>query len=92
MEHLTGLDQKLNYIETRTSTHSTRNTVVDENVPVASVNDKNLAQPHILPREYRLNPSDNKRILRKIDLVILPVIICIYFLQQLGKSSIEDDF
>src|ERR1700683_60289 len=32
---------------------------------------------------------DNKRILRRIDLAILPVMLGVYFLQQLDKSTLS---
>lgn len=34
-----------------------------------------------------LTPENNKRILRKVDLFVLPVILGIYFLQALDKVS-----
>jgi hypothetical protein len=36
-----------------------------------------------------VSPEDNKRILRKIDLTILPIMLVVYFLQQLDKSSLS---
>lgn len=35
-----------------------------------------------------VSEADNKRILRKIDLVILPIMFGVYFLQQLDKSTL----
>ncbi|CAK7210360.1 hypothetical protein SBRCBS47491_000751 [Sporothrix bragantina] len=36
-----------------------------------------------------VTPADNKRILRKIDLVILPIILTVYFLQALDKATLS---
>lgn len=36
-----------------------------------------------------VTPEENKRILRKIDLAILPIILIIYCLQSLDKSSLS---
>jgi hypothetical protein len=36
-----------------------------------------------------LTAADNKRILRKIDLVILPILLWIYFLQYLDKATLS---
>jgi sugar phosphate permease len=36
-----------------------------------------------------VTPEDNARILRKIDLTILPIMLAVYFLQQLDKSTLS---
>jgi hypothetical protein len=36
-----------------------------------------------------ITASDNKRILRKLDLVILPILLWIYFLQYLDKATLS---
>jgi len=36
-----------------------------------------------------VSEADNKRILRKIDLMILPIMLFVYFLQQLDKSTLS---
>jgi hypothetical protein len=36
-----------------------------------------------------VSPKDNARILRKIDLTILPIMLAVYFLQQLDKSTLS---
>ena len=36
-----------------------------------------------------VTPQDNSRILRRIDLTILPVMLGVYFLQQLDKSTLS---
>jgi hypothetical protein len=35
-----------------------------------------------------VTPEDNKRILRKIDLAILPILLSVYCLQSLDKTSL----
>lgn len=36
-----------------------------------------------------LTPENNKRVLRRIDLRLLPILLSIYFLQQLDKSTLS---
>ena len=36
-----------------------------------------------------LTPQDNARLLKRIDLVILPIMLGVYFLQQLDKSTLS---
>lgn len=36
-----------------------------------------------------VTPEEDKRILRKIDIGVLPVMLVVYFLQQLDKSSLS---
>ena len=36
-----------------------------------------------------LTPENNKRVLRQIDLRLLPILLAIYFLQQLDKSTLS---
>lgn len=36
-----------------------------------------------------VSESDNKRILRKIDFTLLPIMLGVYFLQQLDKSTLS---
>jgi hypothetical protein len=36
-----------------------------------------------------VSEADNKRILRKIDLMVLPIMLFVYFLQQLDKSTLS---
>lgn len=36
-----------------------------------------------------VSPEDNARILRKIDITILPIMLSVYFLQQLDKSTLS---
>ena len=62
--------------------------VEQENVAsaiVAAGGDKAAAVIQESGRTVALNYENNKRVLRKIDLHILPVILAIYFLQALDK-------
>lgn len=36
-----------------------------------------------------VTPEDNKRVLRKIDLVLLPILLSVYFLQSLDKTTLS---
>ena len=36
-----------------------------------------------------VTPQDNKHILRKIDLIILPILLSVYFLQSLDKTTLS---
>ena len=50
--------------------------------------DKAAAVLRNVGRTIELTPENNKRVLRKIDTRILPVILCIYFLQALDKATL----
>lgn len=39
--------------------------------------------------QFVVTPEDNARILRKIDMVILPIILVVYFLQGLDKATLS---
>jgi hypothetical protein len=41
-----------------------------------------------VPARITLTAADNRRILRKIDLVILPLLLTVYFLQALDKATL----
>jgi hypothetical protein len=36
-----------------------------------------------------VNSEDNKRVLRKIDVIILPILLSVYFLQSLDKTTLS---
>lgn len=55
---------------------------------VAAGGDKAAAVIHESGRTVTLTFENNKRVLRKIDLHILPVILAIYFLQALDKATL----
>jgi Major Facilitator Superfamily len=41
-----------------------------------------------VPTRIALTAADNRRLLRKIDLVILPILLTVYFLQALDKATL----
>jgi hypothetical protein len=41
-----------------------------------------------VPARITLTAADNRRVLRKIDLVILPILLTVYFLQGLDKATL----
>lgn len=41
------------------------------------------------PYQPKVSAQEDRRILRKIDLTILPVLLTVYFLQQLDKSTLS---
>ncbi|KAJ5724076.1 hypothetical protein N7488_002111 [Penicillium malachiteum] len=51
--------------------------------------DKALQLIEDLGHSTILTPENNKRVLRKIDLRLLPILLVIYFLQQLDKSTLS---
>ncbi|KAK0219377.1 major facilitator superfamily domain-containing protein [Armillaria nabsnona] len=55
--------------------------VADGDVALAILGDKTVRR--------EMTPKENKRILRKIDWWLMPVILLVYFLQQLDKSSLS---
>lgn len=48
-----------------------------------------LAEAEVDEGNIIVSPEDDRRILRRIDLAVLPAILLVYFLQQLDKSSIS---
>lgn len=61
--------------------------VRQENVPHGDKAAAFLAQTGSQPMV--VSPADNKRILRKIDLMILPIMLGVYFLQGLDKATLS---
>ncbi|KAF1847278.1 allantoate permease-like protein [Cucurbitaria berberidis CBS 394.84] len=58
--------------------------------PTHTVRGKDKAAELLSSNERILvTPADNKRILRKIDLVILPILLSVYFLQSLDKTTLS---
>lgn len=58
---------------------------------VGRANDKNDRANEILrnsSQRIALTPENNARVLRKIDLAVLPVILGVYFLQALDKATL----
>lgn len=56
-------------------------------VPDSRRNDKATAVLRQAGQTVELTPENNKRVLRKIDTHILPVILAVYFLQALDKAT-----
>lgn len=48
-----------------------------------------LAQAEIDGHRITVTPEDNQRVLRRIDLVILPILLSVYGLQSLDKTSLS---
>lgn len=64
----------------------------DENISTVQHKDKAvqlLKEAEATGHHVIVTPEDNARILRKIDLMILPIILCIYALQSLDKTSLS---
>jgi len=57
-------------------------------VPVSTHKDKAAELLDQIHERVVLTAADNKRVLRKIDLVILPIILVVYFLQALDKATL----
>ncbi len=48
-----------------------------------------LAEAEVDEASITVSPEDDRRILRRIDMAVLPAMLLVYFLQQLDKSSIS---
>lgn len=60
--------------------------VEDVHKPSPNVRGKDKAAKLLASNErIVVTAEENKRVLRKIDLIILPILLSIYFLQSLGK-------
>ncbi|CAK4033125.1 MFS general substrate transporter [Lecanosticta acicola] len=51
--------------------------------------DNNVYKPHAGEEQEEIDPSEEKRVLRKIDLRLIPVLWLIYLLQYLDKNGIN---
>ncbi|KAF6805799.1 allantoate permease [Colletotrichum sojae] len=67
-----------------------------ENAPQPQGNHRRDAAAELLGKsgaspEHRIivTPADNKRVLRRIDMVILPLMLFVYFLQGIDKSTLS---
>lgn len=56
--------------------------------PLFRVGDAALAILDENTQQRQITPEEDRRVLRKIDLWLLPVILMVYFLQQLDKYAI----
>ncbi|KAF2015166.1 MFS general substrate transporter [Aaosphaeria arxii CBS 175.79] len=69
-----------NTVETAESVHK----------PTVNVKGKDKAAELLNSNErITVTPEENKRVLRKIDLVILPILLSVYFLQSLDKTTLS---
>ncbi|KAH9866800.1 hypothetical protein J1614_008493 [Plenodomus biglobosus] len=58
--------------------------------PVQTTRGKDKAAELLASNERVIvTPAENKRVLRKIDLVILPILLSVYFLQSLDKTTLS---
>ncbi|KAH7379429.1 major facilitator superfamily domain-containing protein [Phaeosphaeria sp. MPI-PUGE-AT-0046c] len=58
--------------------------------PVQATRGKDKAAELLAANErIVVTPEENKRVLRKIDLVILPILLSVYFLQSLDKTTLS---
>jgi hypothetical protein len=58
--------------------------------PTAGTQRKDKAAALIESSErIHVSPEQNKKVLRKIDLVILPILLSVYFLQSLDKTTLS---
>jgi hypothetical protein len=65
-------------------------TIESMNKPTQTARGKDKAA-ELLAANDRIvvTPEDNKRVLRKIDLMILPILLSVYFLQSLDKTTLS---
>lgn len=61
----------------------------DEHPSAGGKQDQTLEMIEDAGDSTRLTPENNKRVLQKIDLRLLPILLSIYFLQQLDKSTLS---
>ncbi|KAF2756557.1 MFS general substrate transporter [Pseudovirgaria hyperparasitica] len=80
--HATGQDKAKDAVETIENTNLETHAARPQHVDKAAA---------LLATEERIyvSPEDNKRVLRKIDLALLPLLLTIYFLQSLDKTSLS---
>ena len=74
------LDEQLSPI---TSGGTTQNEPVQSLDAAAAILGKDLTAPR------EVSPEENDRVLRKIDLWLLPIMCMVYFIQQLDKSALS---
>ena len=79
-EHVSMVDMGKANVETSESIHK----------PISTVRGKDKAAELLAANErIVVTSAENKRVLRKIDLVILPILLSIYFLQSLDKTTLS---
>jgi hypothetical protein len=96
-EKLSKMDEKtkdlrsisLENVTTRESTDEVENVAPSSSNPPLAGKDKAAEYLNRSGRRIEVTPEDNARILRKIDLTILPILLFVYALQSLDKTSLS---
>jgi hypothetical protein len=76
-------------VTTRDSTDEVENVAPSSSNPPLAGKDKAAQFLRKTGRRIEVTPEDNARILRKIDLTILPILLVVYCLQSLDKTSLS---
>jgi len=76
-------------VTTRDSTDEVENIAPSSSNPPLAGKDKAAQYLNQTGRRIKVTPEDNARILRKIDLTILPILLVVYCLQSLDKTSLS---
>jgi MFS family permease len=76
-------------VTTRDSTDEIENVAPSSSNPPLAGKDKAAQYLNQNGRRIKVTPEDNARILRKIDLTILPILLVVYCLQSLDKTSLS---
>jgi hypothetical protein len=76
-------------VTTRDSTDEVENVAPSSSNPPLAGKDKAAQFLRQTGRRIEVTPEDNARILRKIDLTILPILLVVYCLQSLDKTSLS---
>lgn len=63
--------------------------VLDEKAPPVAADARQLYELYHRSDDAEVDPSESKKVLRKIDKRILPMLFVTYFLQYLDKSGIN---
>jgi hypothetical protein len=79
----------LENVTTRESTDEVDNVAPSSSNPPLAGKDKAAEYLKRTGRRIVVTPEDNARILRKIDLRILPILLVVYALQSLDKTSLS---
>lgn len=81
--------QQEEFVESIEEEDQTHHTVQDEPQVNKGQQDQALQLIEEVGHSTILTPENNKHVLRKIDLRLLPIMLVIYFLQQLDKSTLS---
>lgn len=72
----TGIKAPMDHVESKIDVHDVKNDKANQILSQAG------------SERIALTPENNKRVLKKIDLYVLPVVLGIYFLQALDKATL----